>query len=191
MPDEPRPSAPLLDREAVALLLVDLQYTLANVIFEPERVIKNVQLLLRAAEALRVPVILTTQHARGLGYLHPEIARFARGVPTFDKTSFGCFGDANFRRHLKERAPAATTLLVAGLESHICVAQTVLGALEAGYLVHVLADATSSRTAANWQIGLARVELARAVISSTEMAIYELLGSAGTAEFRALLPLLK
>jgi nicotinamidase-related amidase len=82
-------------------------------------------------------------------------------------------------------------LLVAGVDSHICVAQTALGALDAGFLVHVASDATSSRSSENWQAGLKRMERAGAVISSTEMMIYELLGQSGTWEFKTMLPLLK
>jgi nicotinamidase-related amidase len=92
---------------------------------------------------------------------------------------------------MKILAPRAHTLLVAGIETHICVTQTVLGAIAAGYLVHVAADATSSRTAENWQIGLKRMERAGAVISSTEMMVYELLARSDTPEFKALLPLIK
>lgn len=181
----------LLDPEAVALLVIDMQYTLVRALFEPERVIKNAQLLLRLAQTLRLPTFVTTQYAKGLGNTHPEITRFAEGIPVFDKTSFGCFGDPNFHRRLKEHTPGANTLLVAGIESHICVTQTVLGALDAGYLVHVAADATSSRSFENWQIGLKRMERGGATISSTEMMVYELLGRSDTREFQALLPLLR
>lgn len=181
----------LLDPKSTALVVIDLQAKLVPAIFEPERVIRNTQLLLRLAQILRLPTVMTTQYAQGLGSTIPEIAAAAQGIEPLDKTSFGCFGNADFRRHLKERAPQANTLLVAGIESHICVAQTVLGALAAGYLVHVAADATSSRSAQNWQIGVKRMERAGAVISSTEMMIYELLGRSDTPEFKSILPLLK
>lgn len=181
----------LLDRARVALVVIDLQAKLLPAIFEPERVIRNTQLLLRLAEILKIPAVLTTQNAAGLGEIVPEIRNSAPGLEPMDKTSFGCFGDAQFQAHLKGSAPEANTLLVAGIESHICVAQTVLGALEAGYLVHLAQDAVSSRTEQNWQVGLKRMERAGAVMSSTEMMAYELLGKSGTAEFKAALPLLK
>lgn len=181
----------LLDRSAVAFVVIDLQSKLLPAIFESERVIRNAQILLRLAEVLKLPTVLTTQYAKGLGGIVPEVSSLAARAEPLDKTSFGCFGDLEFQRHLKERAPRTTTLLVAGIESHICVAQTVLGALEAGYWVHVAADGTSSRSRENWQIGLKRMERAGAVISSTEMMVYELLGRSGTPEFKAILPLLK
>lgn len=188
---QPDPAAKLLDRKSTALLMIDLQVKLLPAIFEPQRVLRNCRLLLCLSEVLEMPTLLTTQYAKGLGQTIPEIVEAARGLAPHDKTSFGCFGDARFPHCLKERAPHANTLLVAGIESHICVAQTVLGALEAGYLVHVAADATSSRTAENWQIGLKRMERAGAVISSTEMIVYELLGRSDTPEFKEILPLLK
>ena len=185
------PKAQLLDRAKVALLLVDLQYRLLATIHEPQRVLSNSALLLRLAKVLNLPVVLTTQYANGLGNIHPEILNLIDGVRPFDKVSFSCFGDPNFARHLSSAAPNANTLLLAGVESHICVAQTALSALGAGYLVHVPADAVSSRSFANWQMGLERMQRAGAVIASTEMAAYELLGRAGTQEFKAMLPYLK
>lgn len=181
----------LLDRRSAALVVIDFQAKLVPEIFESGRVIRNAQLLLRLAEILRLPTILTTQNAAGLGATVPEISQLAPGIELIDKTSFGCFGEGEFARALKDRAPQANTLHVAGIESHICVTQTVLGALEAGYLVHVAEDAVSSRTQANWQVGLKRMERSGAVMSSTEMMVYELLGRSGTPEFKAMLPFLK
>jgi nicotinamidase-related amidase len=181
----------LLERGSSALVLIDLQAKLVPAIFEAERVIRNAQLLLRLAELLKLPIVLTTQNAAGLGPTVPEIQALAANVEPIDKTSFGCFGDEAFKRALKVRAPQANTLLVAGIESHVCVTQTVLGALEGGYLAHVAEDAVSSRTPENWRVGLHRMERAGAVMSSTEMMVYELLGKSGTAEFKAILPYLK
>jgi len=185
------PHARLLDRHDVALLVLDLQAKLLPAIIEPQRVIRNTLLLLRLAQLLKIPTILTCQSPKALGPIIPEITQLAPGVEPIQKTSFGCFGEPDFLRRLKQRAPQATSLLVAGVECHICVMQTVLGALEAGYLVHVAADATSSRTQENRQIGLKRMERAGAVVSSTEMIVYELLAKSNTPEFKALLPFLK
>jgi nicotinamidase-related amidase len=181
----------LLDHRTSGLVILDLQTKLVPAIIEPESVIRNCQLLLKLAEILKTPVILTSHYTKGLGTIIPEIRQAAPGIEPLEKTSFGCFGEAGFLTHLKDRAPHANSLLVAGVESHICVMQTVLGALEAGYLVHVAADATASRTRENWQIGLTRMERAGAVISSTEMMVYELLRRSGTPEFKSILPLLK
>ena len=185
------PHAQLLDRKSAALVVLDLQAKLVPAIFEPQRVIRNTQLLLRLARILDIPTVLTSHYPKGLGSIIPEIVEFAPGIDPIEKTSFGCFGEPDFLRQLKLRAPEARSLLMAGVESHICIMQTTLGALEAGYLVHIAADATSSRTEENWQIGLHRMERAGAVISSTEMLVYELLAKSNTPEFKAILPLLK
>jgi nicotinamidase-related amidase len=191
MPTDVVPHARFLDRASAALVVLDLQAKLVPAMCEPERVTRNAQILLRLAEVLKLPVILTAQYTKGLGNVLAEIINCAPRTPLFEKTSFGGFGEATFLDRLRSRAPAARSLLVAGVESHICVTQTVLGALEAGYIVHVAADAVSSRTRENWQIGLSRMEHAGAVISSTEMIVYELLGKSGTPEFKAMLPMLK
>jgi nicotinamidase-related amidase len=185
------PTSKLLDPKSSALVVIDLQSKLVPAIFESARVVRNAQLLLRVAEILRLPTVLTTQNAAGLGDTVPEIRSIVQGIEPVDKTSFGCFGEGEFTRALKERAPQANTLLVAGVESHICVTQTVLGALDTGYLVHVAEDAVSSRTPENWRVGLQRMERAGAVLSSAEMMVYELLGRSGTPEFKAILPYLK
>jgi len=181
----------LLDRSSTALIVLDLQAKLVPAMFDPQGVIRNAQILLRLAELLGIPRILTAQYVKGFGPVVPEIAQSARSIEPIEKTSFGCFGEPGFFDQLKQRASKARTLLVAGVESHICVMQTVLGALEAGYLVHVASDAVCSRTRENWQIGLNRMDRAGAVISSTEMMVYELLGRSGTPEFKAILSVLK
>lgn len=191
MTDISNAAARILDRQSSALVIIDPQTKLMPAIFEADRVIKKCVLMLRLGQILSIPTVLTTQYSQGLGPLVSEVACAVAGFTALDKTSFGCFGDEKFLAHLKEVAPDRDTLLVAGVESHVCVTQTVLGALNAGYQVHVARDATSSRTPENWEIGLHRMDRAGAVISSTEMMIYELLGKSGTPEFKAILPLLK
>jgi Isochorismatase family len=181
----------ILDRNSSVLVIIDPQTKLMPAIFEADRVTQNCVVLLRLGQILSIPAIVTTQYAQGLGPLVSEVAGAVPGITPLDKTSFGCFGDENFLAHLKQVAPGRKTLLVAGVESHVCVTQTVLAALNAGYAVHVGRDATSSRTRENWEVGLHRMEQAGAVLSSTEMMIYELLGRSGTPEFKAMLPLLK
>jgi len=174
-----------------ALVVVDIQEKLLVPIFEKDRLVRNAQLLVRLANILHIPALATTQYARGLGNTVPEIASLLSGVTPIDKVEFGCFGSSQFCSAAKGLPHHRGTLLVCGMETHICVMQTVLGALEQGYLVHVAADAVSSRTELNWQLGLDRMRAAGAVISSTEMMIYELLGSSGTAAFKEMLPHLK
>jgi nicotinamidase-related amidase len=169
---------------------VDLQDRLLGAIHEQERVLKNTLLLMKAAELLALPVVLTTQYKKGLGEIVPEVRAAAPGAEPLDKVSFGCFGDEGVAARLRSLA-GRDQLLVTGVESHICVAQTVLGALERGYRVHVAGDAVSSRTPENREVGLRRMEAAGALVSSAEMALYELLRRSDGSAFKQLLPLLK
>jgi len=180
----------VLVRDRTALVVVDLQEKLLPAIAEKDRVLRNSLLLLRTARELDLPVVLTTQYEKGLGPTVPEVREQAPGVAPVDKVAFGCFGSDAFRERLAGLA-GRDQLLVAGIEAHICVAQTVLGALGAGYQVHVAADAVGSRSAENRQIGLRRMERAGAVLSSAEMALYELLARSDGAAFKRLLPYLK
>jgi nicotinamidase-related amidase len=179
----------LLDREQCALVVVDFQEKLVPAIFEKQRALDNSLLLMRAARALDMPIVLTTQYRKGLGSTLPAVLEAAPGVEPIDKLSFGCFGDAAFLERLAQLG--RSQLLVCGIESHICVTQTVLGALDAGRLVHVAGDAVSSRSEANWKLGLDRMARAGAVLTSAEMAVYELLRRSDGAAFKAILPLLK
>ncbi len=180
----------LLRPGTTALFIIDLQEKLFPAIWEKERLLANVTKLLRLANILKLKTLPTTQYRNGLGPTIPEVASLLPEAP-MDKTSFGCLGDERIVKRLEREVPRTHTLLVAGIETHICVMQTVLGALAAGYRVHVAADATSSRSASNMQLGLERMREAGAVISSTEMAIYELLARSDREEFKQMLPYLK
>lgn len=169
--------------------VVDVQERLVPLIHDSESVIANIRLLSRAARALDLPVVLTTQYAKGLGRTQAEVAELAPTATPFDKTTFSAMGSPAFQQTLN--ASGRRTLLLCGIEAHICVLQTGLDALAAGYQVHLVVDATSSRSPRNADLGRRRLEVSGAVLSSTEMAIYELLGSSDAAAFKALLPYLK
>lgn len=181
-----------LAAERTALVVVDIQEKLLPPIHQKERLVRNAQLLLRLAGILKLPVLATTQYARGLGATVPEIASLLPpGTRPIDKLEFGCFGNPDFCGAVGKLPKERDTLLVCGMETHICVTQTVLGALQQGRVVHVASDACGSRAEWNWQAGIERMREAGAVISSTEMAIYELLGGSGTAQFKEMLQYLK
>ncbi len=180
-----------LEAEQCALIVVDMQEKLLPPIWEKERLVRNVQLLIRLAGILKIPAVVTTQYAKGLGSTVPDIASLLPDTPSIDKLMFSCFGSDVFCSLLKRIPGQRTTVLLCGMETHICVMQTALGALRDGYLVHVASDAVSSRTELNWRIGLDRMRAAGAILSSAEMMIYELLRSSGAPAFRELLPYLK
>jgi len=180
-----------LEAEQCALVVVDIQEKLLPPIFNKEALVKNSQLLIRLAKILDLPIMVTTQYSKGLGATVPEIASLLEGITAFDKLEFSCFGSDQFRSRLKALPGNRNTVLLCGMEAHICVMQTALGALNEGYLVHVASDAVGSRAEWNWKIGLDRMISAGAVISSTEMMMYELLRCSGTPQFKELLQYLK
>jgi nicotinamidase-related amidase len=177
--------------EQCALLVVDMQEKLLPPIWEKERLVRNVQLLIRMAGILKIPALVTTQYAKGLGNTVAEIASLLPESSAIDKTMFSCFGSDAFCSALKRLPGHRTTVLLCGMETHICVMQTALAALREGYLVHVASDAVSSRAEANWRVGLDRMQASGAIRSSTEMMIYELLRASNSPAFRELLPFLK
>ena len=179
------------EAEQCALIVVDIQQKLLPPIFKKETLVKNSQLLVRLAKTLSIPIMMTTQYSKGLGATVPEVSSLLPDVAAIDKLEFGCFGSALFRGALKSLPGNRNTVLLCGMETHICVMQTALGALNDGYLVHVASDAVSSRSEWNWHIGLDRMRAAGAVISSTEMMMYELLRCSGTAQFKEMLSYLK
>ena len=180
-----------LHPDQCALIVIDIQEKLLPPIFQKEQLIHNAKLLLRAAGVLKIPIAASTQYSRGLGATVAEIASLLPETEAIDKDQFSCFGSDVFCTLLKRLPGQRNTLLLCGMESHICVTQTALAALREGYLVHVASDAVSSRTEWNWKIGLDRMRSAGAVISSTEMMIYELMRSSSSPAFKQMLPHLK
>ena len=184
-----------LQPERSALVVIDVQEKLLPAIFNRDLLVRNAQLLVRLAGVLDLPVLVSTQYAKGLGQTVANLAGPLSELPspprTLDKTEFGCFGNPLFCAATRALPGKRTTLLLCGMEAHICVLQTALGALNQGYIVHVAADAIGSRTEQNWSLGIERMRTAGVVISSTEMMIYELLGGSGTAAFKKMLPHLK
>lgn len=176
--------------EDCVLAVIDIQEKLLPRIHDKERLIQNSRLLIRLANLLELPVIVSTQYAKGLGPTVPAILSLLPEARPVDKLEFGCFGNGEFCSAISLLS-GRNTLLVCGMETHICVLQTALGALNQGLLVHVAADAVGSRTELNWKLGLDRMRVAGCVISSAETMIYELLGKSGSPAFKEMLQYLK
>ena len=179
----------LLQRETSLLLVVDMQGVFANSVAGWEAVSKNVALLVRAARALQVPLLATTQNAVKLGGLAPEIVEVLGNARVHDKLSFSCVQDSLLADAI--RTPRRPQIVVCGVETHICVAQTALDLVHQGYQVTVPADAASSSTVERHKLGMERLRDSGVLPASAEAVVYEWLGAAGTTEFRTLLPLLK
>ena len=176
-------------RAQSGLLVVDFQERLLPAIDRGQAVVEEAVRLIRAAHALKVPVFMTEQYPRGLGRTVPEITEASGAVEPREKLAFSACGADGLLGDLSERTIGDVVLC--GIETHVCVCQTALDLLDAGMRVFVAADAVSSRTAANREIGLDRMRSAGAIVVSTEMVIFEWLGCAGTDEFKQVLKLVR
>ena len=182
----------LLHREGALLLIVDVQERLAKVM-PPEamaQVEKNAIVLMQAAQKLGLPVIVSEQYPKGLGPTLPSIrAAMAAESSPVEKLEFSCGASKEIARQIFKSN--RRQVIVAGMESHVCVFQTVRDLQLGGYQAFVPQDAVVSRADANKQVGLKLMEKAGATITSTETIIFDLLGVAGTPEFKELSRLIK
>ncbi len=181
----------LLHADTSCLLVIDMQERLVPAMQAPARTIRNARILIRAAQELAVPVLLTEQYPKGLGAPVPELARAAAAANAaiLPKMHFSCMEDRGFAAAFK--ATGRRQAVIAGMEAHICVMQTAVSLMDQGYEVFVVTDATSSRTLESEKACLDRLQASGAGIVTTEMVVFEWLGRAGTPAFKALLPLIK
>ncbi len=177
--------------EQCALLVVDIQDRMMSAIPARDEVVKNAALLIKAANILQIPVLATTQYAARIGALLPEIQAELGGVVPLDKLEFGCFDNGPIAEAAKQLPREVNTIVVCGVETHICIYQTVVGGLLQGYRMWVPADGVASRVEKNCQTGLARISEVGGIVANTEMIIYEWLHKAGTPAFKAILPFIK
>lgn len=179
----------MLDVNETVLVVVDVQGKLATLMHEKERMLKNLERLIKGAQILGVPILLTEQYPKGLGVTTAELQSLMPNVKPIEKLSFSCFGEARFIEAFEELE--REQVLIAGIESHICVYQTVSDMLEEDLEVHCVVDAISSRTLENQLIGIDRMKDEGAFLTSTEMCLFELLQVAGSPEFKSISALVK
>lgn len=173
-----------LDRKEVVLVIVDIQERLAVVMEKRNDVVSNAIHLIEAAKLLDIPVVITEQYPKGLG---PTVEEIRQAVPVYspvEKITFGCCGEPEFMRTLS--ATGKKKIILAGMETHVCVLQTCLGLLLKEFPVHVVSDAVCSRSMDNFGTGIGFMRDAGAVITSTETVLFQLLEKAGTGEFKAI-----
>jgi nicotinamidase-related amidase len=172
-------SAPKLDSNRAALVVVDVQEAFRKVIPSFEDVARGAAAMVQGAEATGVPVVVTEQYPQGLGATVPEVAEhFPEGTEPVSKVVFSAPEAEGFDLGGRDQA------IVCGIEAHVCVNQTVLDLLDQGVEVHVVRDAVGSRTEENREVGLHKAERAGAVVTTVEMALFELVGRAGTDDFK-------
>jgi nicotinamidase-related amidase len=178
-----------LDRNDAVLVIVDVQERLAAVMTQREKVVSNCLRLIEGADLLGLPLILTEQYPKGLGPTAPEIReKMARYEPV-EKMTFDCCREASFHEKLSETG--RKKIVLAGMETHVCVLQTALGLMKDSYSVHVVEDAVCSRAKENFRVGLEFMKDAGAVISCTETVLFQLVERAGTAEFKVISSMIK
>lgn len=179
----------MLDRNETALVIVDVQERLAPVIFHREELIQNLRKLIQGAQLLQIPILLAEQLPGKLGPTVSEVKDLLAGVTPIEKDTFSCGRNAQFIAAL--RALDVSAVVVAGIEAHVCVYQTVVDLLALEYRVEVVADAVSSRSCFNRDLALEKVDKAGASLTSVEMILFELIGIAGGETFRSLARLIK
>jgi nicotinamidase-related amidase len=182
-----------LDPATTLILVVDVQEKLAAAMPDEAyaTLLRNTGILLEAAKELKVPVIASEQYPKGLGPTVPALAERLRalGVEPMAKLDFDACSDLAIARAISEHDPRA--VVVAGMESHVCVFQTARELVKRGYATHVVADAVASRRDENRRLGLALSERAGAILTGTETVVFDLLGRAGTDAFKAVSKLVR
>lgn len=179
-----------LDRSNAALVVIDVQEKLCAAMDNDVlgKLTRNIGILLDSVQELNIPAIATEQYVKGLGETLQELkGRLSEAA--VEKMAFSCCGEPAFIE--KIRSLGKKQIIVTGMETHVCVLQTVLELLDAGYSVHVVNDAVMSRKKENWQVGLDTAKAAGAVITSTEAVLFQLLRVAGTEEFKKLSKLVR
>jgi nicotinamidase-related amidase len=179
-----------LERTKAAVVVVDIQSKLTPAM-PPDtlaRVVKYTRALVGAAKELGLPVLATEQYPKGLGPLIPEVKDILPSPP-LEKVHFSCGADPAFAAALEKTG--RRQVIVCGMETHVCVFQTVRDLLSHGYEVHVCSDAVSSRTEEHRRTGLELCRQAGAIVTTAETAIFDLLHQAGTAEFKKVSPLVR
>jgi nicotinamidase-related amidase len=179
----------LLDAKQSALVIVDLQEAFRPVIFEFERIAARIAMMAQAAALLGVPVLVTEQSPAKLGATVDEVRRVVQGIEPIGKTAFSCCGSDTFCQALLKTQ--VRQVMLAGIEAHVCISQTAHDLLARGLQVHVLSDCVSSRTAANRDVGLKKMDRAGVIPSASEMALFELMVDARHEQFRAIQKLIK
>ncbi len=179
----------MLKIDDVALVFIDVQTKLWNVMYEKENLLDNLQRLIKGVQILKVPIVLTEQNPRGLGPTMPELLQLMPEVQPVTKFCFSCYQEQSFHDALT--ALKRKQALVCGIEAHICVYQTAMEMLHSGYEVQVIADAVSSRTIRNRDIALNRLQTEGAKLTSIEMVLFELLKTAESPSFRDISKVIK
>jgi len=180
-----------LERDKAVLVVIDVQDKLCQAMDEKvlQHLTKNIGILLESAVELGLPVLVTEQYVKGLGATLPALKEKAAAASYYEKMTFSSCGSAEFVEMLKRSG--RTQVIITGMETHVCVLQTVIELRDAGFEVHVVNDAVMSRSKRNWQTAMEAMTLTGAVPTCTESVLFQLLKVAGTEEFKKLSKLVR
>ena len=178
----------LLAPDSVCLQVIDVQQSLMAKIHGAAQVAATVEFMIRCTDIFDIPVLANTQYKKGLGAYVPNVEAVLEGIPQFDKVEFNALANKETAEFIAKLPEPVETIVLVGVETHICVYQTAMGLLEKGKAVWIVSDGVSSRKLEDHRDGLARMHSVGVTIGSAEMLIYELLGKAGTPEFKKILP---
>jgi len=175
--------------EKSVLVVIDVQEKLTPLMHERETLLKNIQILIQAAQGLDIPILWSEHVPEKIGATVESIRRLMPTQKPIVKRSFGCGGEESFTKALASLY--RKQIIVAGIETHVCVYQTVAQLLGSSYKVQVVADAVSSRASSNKDVGLERIKSCGGVITSTETILFELLQTAQHSQFKNILDLVR
>ena len=170
-------------------LLVDMQGKLAQMMHKRKDLFENITKLLEGLKILEIPFIWMEQYPKGLGETVPEIKDYLEGMTPFEKLSFGCGGDETIMSAIRELG--RKQVIVAGIETHVCVYQSCKQLLEEGFDVTLVEDCTSSRRKSDRKTALRALENAGVKLSTVEMTLFELMHIAGGEKFKMISKLVK
>lgn len=181
----------MIEPENSLFLIIDVQEKFRPVLFKVEETISNIVKLVKVFQLLNIPIILSEQYPKGLGQSVKEVKEVLKEHSYIEKTSFDCFGDGNFLDLLKNNFSNKKHFIVCGIESHICVTQTVLSALSRGYDVNLILDSITSRKKTDYEIAIRRMEQEGAKVSSTEMIIFQMIKGSKHKHFKEISGIVK
>jgi len=179
----------MLSADNTALLIIDIQEKLFRVMHNQEALQEKAITIIQGAQMLDLPVLLTEQYPKGLGQTIPEITQVLHTYEPIEKQTFSCCNNQDFLQALKQSG--ASQILVTGIETHVCIYQTVSQLLERDYHVEIVADAVTSRFPGDREIALERMQRDGARMTSVEMALFAMLQSAGDPRFKEISKLVK
>lgn len=179
----------ILKRETTVLLIIDIQEKILRVMQQPDVVVENTVKLMNGFNILGSPIYATEQYPKGLGETEQRIKEELNGIIPIQKMSFSCFGAGDLFEELLNKK--LTQVVIAGIETHVCVQQTALDLIANGFNVTLAADATSSRKQTDYNFAVERMRNEGIIISTTEAILFEMLNICGTEEFKKISKIIK